>query len=186
MTENEKAPAPEALSRLFFALWPDEAVRRRLSLLAEAGHRACSGRRTRPENIHLTLVFLGEVEDRRIAELQAVAAGVRAPAFELSIDTFAYWRHNRVAWAGPSETPQPLAQLVAQLEEGLTAAGFGFDRRPFVPHITLIRKALCRETPSLPCPVRWAVEGFVLARSVRIEDGASYQIIGGWPLESQT
>jgi 2'-5' RNA ligase len=55
--------------RVFFAIWPKEAVWRQLCDLSEKLELVCGGRRTRAESIHLTLIFLGEMETSQLHSL---------------------------------------------------------------------------------------------------------------------
>lgn len=174
--------SPPDTARLFFALWPSEAIS---ANLAEAGKNLleiCGGRRTRKETIHLTLAFLGEVEPERIDDLLRLAGEIHAPAFGLNLTRFGWWSHNRIVWAAPDETPVELTQLVDALRESLRGAGFRFDTKPFVPHITLLRKADCRGSPLPAGEVEWRAEDFVLVRSVPGESGSAYEVVGRWPL----
>ena len=59
----------EETARVFFAIWPDAAAQKRLAELAEQLEAVCDGRKVRAENIHLTLVFLGEVSVDRLDAL---------------------------------------------------------------------------------------------------------------------
>jgi RNA 2',3'-cyclic 3'-phosphodiesterase len=170
--------------RLFFALWPDEDVRASLAAAAGKLHELRGGRRTRPDTLHLTLVFVGEIAVERLPELLAAAAGVAVPTFEVLFDHSDCWRHNHVAHLGASLSPPALLELVGQLESRLSSAGIAFDRRPYVPHITLLRKADCSpgiENPAL-APIRWLARDFVLVRSSLRSGGALYEQIGRWPL----
>ena len=97
---------PEASVRLFFALWPSDAVRAALAEWAKVLHGACGGRPTRAGNLHMTLAFLGETRLARCDELKRVAAGVAVRRVELVVDQPGYWKHNRIAWAGAS-VPMP-------------------------------------------------------------------------------
>ncbi|MEX0959040.1 MAG: RNA 2',3'-cyclic phosphodiesterase [Burkholderiales bacterium] len=172
-----------APARLFFALWPDERVRRELAAWAHALHRETGGRVTRADSIHLTLLFLGEVEAEDFDRVRELGTGVSASAFDLSIDTAGCWKHNRIAWAAPAAIPQPLAMLAEQLSAGGGAAGFEPELRPYKPHVTLLRKAQCRPlqwTPS--APIEWRVERFVLVRSILHREGAIYEEMAHWPL----
>jgi 2'-5' RNA ligase len=145
-------------------------------------HEICGGRRTRAETIHLTLAFIGEVELGRINDLLELAGEIRASAFRLNLTRFGWWPHNRIVWLAPGETPVELMQLVDALRQNLLGAGFCFDTKPFVPHITLLRKADCRKNPLPAGEVEWHVEDFVLARSVLGVNGAAYEVVGRWPL----
>ena len=176
------ADAERAL-RLFFALWPDAATRVALDRTGKWLHQHWEGRRTRPETLHLTLVFLGAVDASRLDELRQLAAQLRAEKFALNLDQAGCWRHNRVGWLGAGDTPPVLATLVAELETRLESALFRFDKRAFVPHVTLLRKAHCASSPACR-PVDWPVDRFVLVESQATESGVQYQIVGEWPLAS--
>ncbi len=167
--------------RLFFALWPDDATRVALADWSRQIHRVTGGRPTSAETIHQTLAFLGDCEPTRLAESAAAASRVHPRRFELLLDRTGIWSHNRIAWAGTSAVPPELDALVADLRAALAEARFAFDRKPFVPHITLVRKA--RPGGVLPAlePIRWPVAGFVLVRSVLHPEGSDYVIEGRWP-----
>lgn len=174
----------EPTVRLFFALWPDARVQRALDQAGRKLHAVCGGRCMRGPNVHLTLVFLGNVAVARLDDLRAVAGRVSGLRFAMTLDRLGWWRHNRVAWAAPQETPEALQGLVAQLQDGLRNAGFAFDDRPvFAPHITLLRNARCdgEEMPPL-MPLEWGADEFVLVKSVTTDAGAAYEIIGRWGL----
>lgn len=173
----------EKTLRLFFALWPDADTRAALDRTGKWLHQHWEGRRTRPETLHLTLVFLGAVDASRLDELRELAAQVRAEKFALKFDQAGCWRHNRVGWLGAGETPPALATLVADLESRLQSSLFRFDKRGFVPHITLLRKARCADAPTCG-QVDWPVDRFVLVESQSTESGVQYQIVGEWPLAS--
>ena len=181
MDAKQNSSSPDT-ARLFFALWPGAAAS---TGLAEAGrrlHEICGGRRTRAETIHLTLAFLGEVEPERIDDLLALAGEIHVPAFGLNLTRFGWWPHNRIVWAAPDETPVELTLLVDALRESLLGAGFRFDTKPFVPHVTLLRKANCRGNPLPAGEVEWRAEDFVLVRSVPGESGSAYEVVGRWNL----
>lgn len=163
--------------RVFFAIWPDVSVADRLEGLAKELRLACGGKTTRKESIHLTLVFLGEVENTDV--LKDAAAGISASAFEIRMDKTAYWKHNRIAWAGTESIPERLHELVNALRLVLEKAGFGFDKRSYVPHVTLVRHA--REPKTLPEfePFSWAASEFCLVGS----SDSGYQILEKWPLK---
>jgi 2'-5' RNA ligase len=166
--------------RLFFALWPDEEVRARLAHWSRELHALCGGRQIRPENLHVTLVFFGDVEDARVAEIER-AAGVVAPrAISLVLDRPGYWKHNRIAWAGASVIPPELEALVGNLRSALTRAGIGFDDKGFVSHVTLLRDARAPQAmPALPS-IDWRVDGFALVQSVTLPRGSRYEIRKTW------
>ncbi|MEW6314352.1 MAG: RNA 2',3'-cyclic phosphodiesterase [Pseudomonadota bacterium] len=172
-------------ARVFFALWPDEPARKMLAQWTRLLHERCGGRKTRPDTIHLTLVFLGDVPLARIEEIKRMADEVSVAEFDWTLDLARCWRHNKIVWAGSSNVPAELSELVGQLETRLRGAGFALELRPYVPHVTLLRHARCdAELPALP-PVAWPAQEFVLAQSVLKESGSEYAVIGRWPLQPQ-
>lgn len=173
----------EGTLRLFFALWPDEDTRRALERTGKSLHRFWNGRRMRAETLHLTLVFLGAVPASRLPALLEVAAAVRAGPFMLRLDRSGCWARNRIGWLGAAMVPGELERLVAGLQAGLEAAAFAFDRRAFVPHVTLLRKVWCREAPDCQA-IEWPMDNFALVESYPTEQGAQYRVLGQWPLRS--
>ena len=168
-------------ARLFFALWPDDATRAALGALGCVVQAECGGRVTPADNIHLTLVFLGDVPTARVADLCRVADGMTAPCFGLDVGAVHYWRHNRIVWTGPAQCPDALHSLVAGLESVLASRGFDSDRRAYTPHITLLRNARrAPATRTMPA-IRWSVAGFVLAQSLRRERAVVYDVLRHWP-----
>jgi 2'-5' RNA ligase len=169
-------------ARLFFALWPDDAVRAALAHLARSLRQECAGRMIPAHNIHLTLIFLGNVAKGRIPDLHALAAAIAAPPIDLTVDALEYWRHNRIVWAGAVECPQALRILVARLTRALPRAGFRCENRPYTPHITLLRDA--RRAPSAKATggIVWRAGEFALVQSVHRNGAVAYEVIGYWPL----
>ncbi len=166
--------------RLFFALWPDEAVRAQLARWSRGLHAACGGRPTRIEDLHLTVAFLGSVDDARVAEVERAAAEVAPRTVSLVLDQPGYWKHNRIAWAGASTVPAELAALVSELRGALAHARIDFDSKDFVSHVTLLRDA--REPPVLPAlaPIDWRLDGFALVQSVTSPKGSRYEVRKSW------
>jgi len=173
-----------AEQRLFFGLWPDPAARERLARLA-AQYRPPGGRPHHPDDLHITLVFLGPMEAGRQPCIYRVADAIRAPAFSVRFDTLGHWPRPRILWCGPSETPEPLQTLVSDLQQGLKACGFEPERRRYQPHVTLHRKVRQVKTHRLEQSIDWQAREFVLAAS---EGGAPgeprYRILHRWPLQA--
>ncbi len=171
-------------ARVFFALWPTAAERRRLADWQERLHKLCGGRAMRGETLHATLVFIGDVELPRLEALQLAAQEAGGQGFRLCFDAARYWEHNRIVYAVPADPPQQMAQLVATLQQRLAAHGFQFDRRAYQPHVTLLRNAQWRDEamPRMQ-PVCWQAADFVLVQSVSRNGLASYEVLARFPLE---
>lgn len=156
--------------RLFFACWPPAGTARALSDWAQEALRACGGRATRAENIHLTLAFLGDA-DPELA--RARGAAIRLPGLAFRIEQARYWARNRIVWAGPLETPAALRQLARELGEP----------REFAAHITLIRKARPPGNLPLPPALAWPVTRFTLVSSSLGREGPSYEVLASYALQ---
>lgn len=166
--------------RLFFALWPGDEQRRSLARV-QRELSAQRGRQVHSQDIHITLVFLGEASaaQRACTELAAGAVGV-AP-FDLTLDRIGCFPRARVLWCGAGVCPRPLDELVAALKRELAACGFSPECRPYRPHATLVRKAVPLGSRPLVRPIYWHARDFVLACG---QGGAPprYRILRRWPL----
>ena len=105
-----------------------------------------------PEQLHLTLHFLGNVDDAAVARLaDRIAQPVELPAFTLSfsnIGSFATRGRPNVIWLGVSEGSAPLIELHRVIGRRLQAVGCELEERPYSPHLTLARiRQLTRTVP---------------------------------------
>lgn len=173
------------MKRLFFALWPDAEIRRQLAEVAELLPEA-SCRRTPVENLHLTLVFLGNVPDSAIPELKAGANRLRlqTPGFALRLERNGWWKRSDIAWLAPERAPPPLLSLVDELRRLSKQAGLSVEERDYWPHLTLARKLKRGPGPLRFEPLHWQVRDFCLVESVTHSQGASYQMMQSWALSS--
>jgi 2'-5' RNA ligase len=171
--------------RLFFALWPEEGLRKRLAGLAQTACPEGMGRRVLPENLHVTLAFLGNVTAEVKRCMVEVASGLTGQAFTLILDRLGYFRRSRVLWVGPAKIPDPLHRLARELHGGLNKCGIPPGHRPYQGHLTLARKVNRVPSERLIEPFEWEVHGFVLVESLTLPGGVQYQVIRSWPLHAQ-
>ena len=158
----------------FYALWPDDATRTKLGELQSQ----IRGRLTRPNNLHLTLAFLGQPPDALLPILRSVLAQLKVEPITLTIDRLGYFNRNRIAWAGLSAMPDTLVTLQRTLSRELTRKGIDSDnKRAYKPHITLARDA---DAPAVTTvePFEWRADRVVLARSPLPEERPWYQVLG--------
>jgi 2'-5' RNA ligase len=99
---------------------------------------------TRPENLHITLRFLGDLDDagvERVRGLVARDAGAEiAPRAGLgSIGAFPNLDRPRVVWIGLAEGAESVVSVAGSMNEALERGGFGAPDKPFRPHLTLAR-----------------------------------------------
>jgi RNA 2',3'-cyclic 3'-phosphodiesterase len=130
--------------RLFVALELDEQARRLLGeyqRLLGALNRVV--RWVRPEQIHLTLKFLGEVAEQQVpAVAKALDTLAEQPAFDFEMEGVGYFgsaRSPRVVWAGVRMPNGPLTRLQRGCEEALSPLGYPPEGRAYSPHLTLGR-----------------------------------------------
>jgi len=133
------------MTRTFIALQLDESLQRFLGEIIRRMVRELPGLRwVDPAGIHLTLAFLGELDDQQLAEAtQAAELSTRLiPSFEYRLShpgIFGSPRQPRVIWIGVEEPAGNLQLLHHQLNLELAQRGFEIDTRPFAPHLTLAR-----------------------------------------------
>jgi RNA 2',3'-cyclic 3'-phosphodiesterase len=184
--------------RLFVGLDIPDEVRREVRVRLDAVRaKLPPARWVDPAGIHLTLVFLGEVEEARLPDLEGELARAAAahPSFKMALfggGTFPPRRAARVAWIGVEAGPA-LAGLQGDVAAACEAAlpGWHREERPYNPHVTLAR-----------CPENWpraAAEVFaaafagslggafpvgevILFRSRLGRGGARYEAVGRFPL----
>ena len=171
--------------RLFFALWPDEAVRAALATLAQDVMVETGGRAVAPENVHLTLAFLGEQPARLAVEIDMRSAAA-IPAFALSFDELGCWRKTGIAWVGASAVPRELSHLEQSIARALAALGLEGDERPYSPHVTLARRIVRPLRPRAITPLVWSIDSFALMESAPAGAGRQYRVVRSWPLANRS
>ncbi len=176
--------------RLFVALDFPADVRERLAGL---GGGVPGARWTEPENLHLTLRFIGEVPDDTAADIDSALSEIEAPGFDLVLDGVGMYgssRQPRILWAGV-ERSEPLLHLQGKVESALVRHGLPAEERKFSPHVTLARlKDAPRERVGRfleerglfrAGPVR--VGHFTLYRSLLGKGGAVYEALREYELQ---
>ena len=145
--------------------------------------------------MHLTLAFLGEVEEDRIEPIKTAldqALQARAP-FELKVHgtgTFGHSRHPRVIWAGIEPCPA-LLEAQQKIIDALRTENSAFDEKPFSPHLTLGRVKSAAHLPSLMQKLEKAAEielggttitEILLFQSERTARGTEHAVLHRIPL----
>jgi 2'-5' RNA ligase len=135
--------------RCFIAVDINKKVRRGIKdlqqdLLLRSGIEEFDAKWVDPENIHLTLKFLGPTREEQVEQvggiLEETARGFLTP-FDISVagmGAFPNIRNPKVIWVG-MQTPDSLHSFQQQLEEKLAVVGFVPEKRTFAPHLTLGR-----------------------------------------------
>ncbi len=177
------------MPRLFIAIdLPDEHKAR----LAALRDETLPGRWTPTTQYHLTLRFIGEVDEERAATIEQALAAVRADAFSLQgrgLGVFPSMRKPRVLFAAIDPDPA-LMDLQTGIEDALRTLGLDADAKSFHPHVTLarLRRAAPRtvrafiHTHASSTLAPFAVTHFYLYESLLRPDGALHQRRATFPL----
>lgn len=166
--------AAAASLRGFVALRPDAATRRQLATVGRiARARWPSAKAIDEADLHLTLAFIGALAPGEAELTQAALAGLGSPPRPLDagwrLDRIGSFGSARVGWAGsaPDAVPAWLTGLARQVTEALDATGITYDRRRFVPHVTLLRNLpraaaaatdLALAPPEFDGPIDWPLD----------------------------
>jgi 2'-5' RNA ligase len=144
------------------------------------------------QQLHLTLRFIGEVDEARAEDIDSALRAVSFTPFQVSLQgtgLFGDVRKPRMLWAGVGPEA-PLAHLAQKIDTAMVRIGLPADPRKFVPHVTLARfkgptgrldrfLAANDQLSSLP----WTVERFTLFRSHLAHSGAIYEPLAAYPDE---
>ncbi len=184
--------------RLFVAIeLPDEVMRLLGAVRAELDRGFRDIAWVRPEGIHLTLKFLGEVDEDRVPlladALDAARQGVRPFALKVGrIGAFPDMSRPRVLWAGVDGNGG-LVQLQRSIEEALFKLGFEKETRPFSAHLTLCRIRSIKEGSRLAAladglkvrpDAEFMAGSYALIRSVLTPKGAAYSVVKRFILDA--
>jgi 2'-5' RNA ligase len=183
----------QAAGRLFIAVNCTGTVRSRLlAVQAALRAQAVRGAFPPPENLHLTLIFLGETPESHVPAIRSRMAALRRGPFTLILSRIGCFTRSRkeLWWAGAGSGDPGLAELTGlrqRLAAGLAEAGIAFDDRPFNAHITLgreIRHVHPLKTP--PVHIAVPVNRISLMRSERESGRLVYtELFGAELFESE-
>ena len=192
MAEEEKA-------RVFLAIDPPEAVLKKIAAIQEALRKNIHGSISwvRPQGIHLTLKFFGDIGRKDIGEISRLVSGHAAASRELKLDVqglgvFPNSRRPRVLWIGVGGDVVRLIDLQQAIDRGLEACGFKREERPFRAHLTLARikspqglagidKTLAEKGPE--SAGSFEAKGLTLFKSDLTPKGAIYTVLADFPFQ---
>jgi len=180
--------------RAFIAVDLPDPIRATLAEAQQSFRSATQDARwTRPEGIHLTLKFLGEISDAQTKQVvEALAQIGPSEPFPVEVKGFGFFpqaQRPRVFWADVV-APSALLELAAQVENRLEKIGFAREDRPFSPHLTLARFQVPRPQQALEAAVaarattslgKFEASRFFLFESKLSPRGAEYRKVIGFP-----
>ena len=185
--------------RLFIAVDISEEARRRAADHIDKMRALAGGVRVgweRAEKLHVTLKFLGKVEETHVAHVSETTASVAAgfAPFRITLagtGVFPRLKQPRVLWLGINEE-RVLPKIAADLESRLSVLGFEVEERPFSPHLTIGRireqqKAKRLAEAHLQSrfePVEFTVTELVVYESILRPNGSVYGVVSKHPISS--
>jgi len=189
--------------RSFVAIELSPALREPLVRLLAKLPRSRDVRWCTPEQLHVTLRFLGEVDEVRLPQVcrivSEVSAGLGAFEMQLSgLGCFPSQRQPRVLWCGIEDRSRGCARWVEAADPRFEQLGFERETRAFTPHVTLGRsksaagsavlRSVLAQAVKLP-PVAMTARSVVLFESRLLPQGAQYRAVhqawlGGADLDS--
>ena len=182
--------------RLFVAVnFSDEVKNRILEVREQLRGQTLRGNFTRPENLHLTLAFIGETPEEKLDSLYGIIEGINAPPFEMSINcSGCFSRSGKELWWIGTDPKSPchafLENINRQLFDHLLAAGFlagsASDSRRFSAHITIGREIKRSRPVVLDFPeIKAKVDRISLMKSEHVKGKLTYTEIFGKELSSE-
>jgi 2'-5' RNA ligase len=176
--------------RAFLALEVSREVKRKIrELQDEIDGSGADVKLVGEENMHVTLKFLGDIDETTVGKVAKVMRAVRSEAFLLEVTgagAFPTARMPRVLWVGAGSGGDNVSNIAKQLEAELTKIGFPMERE-FTPHITVGRVRSARNTAALVDILQrnrnasygsTAVDRIVFKKSVLTPSGPIYSDIG--------
>ena len=184
-TTDMAANATDTGRRLFLACWPEQSLQETLYSLARRLQRKYGGRKISRQNIHLTLLFLGQVYQQKEQQLRDRLRLLDAKEFELELDKVgSFGGRWKINWVGPSMQPEAMNSLYSALRLISNQLGFDAADKPFRPHVTLLRKSHAAALQEIK-PLSWKVDSYYLIESVQTGAGVEYRIVEEFALADE-
>ena len=166
------------MKRLFFALWPDAAVRTECCAVLEKIPPGLV-KPVPAANLHVTLQFLGQVNPEQEQFLIAAAGQLPISTMSLLFDRLDFWQKPAVLCLSSEHYSSDVSLLAADLAAIARQANIRLDDRLFRPHITLARKAKQIITLDFK-PIVWRSQAFCLVESCSGSHGVEYRVLQRW------
>ena len=138
-------------------------------------------------NWHITLQFIGKVNDSQLKGLANIGAAIKAVPFIMTLTQVRFFKRAGVVCLScpRQQRPDPLIMLQHQLRQAVTHCDPEIESlrvaHHYVPHLTLFRKA--KQCPQLNLdPISWTVTSFALYESCSSQNGVVYERLEHWPL----
>lgn len=142
------------------------------------------------QNLHITLAFLGALTDQQKHQLIAAVSQIKSSLakqtnYTLKLNRLNYFKKPKVLYITNNEIPPWLTILATALSQQAIALGLFQEKRPYLPHITLYRKATALPNNLPQGDIDISVDSFSLFQSLTSKTGVSYQAIKRWYLTAK-
>jgi len=163
--------------RIFIAINFDEKTKSAIGMVRDnLRTNSFSGNFTRNENLHLTLVFLGEVDESLLPAIRHAMNSIQTQPFILRFTTIGSFNRENgdIWWLGAEDNPA-LKELQSKLSKLLDESGFDIEKRKYTPHLTIARKVNIKNKPNKVIdPIDFFVNSFSLMKSENISGATAY------------
>lgn len=168
--------------RLFIALYPDVSVRKQLHRLTKDLVIATGGRPVPASNLHLTLRFLGALDETEQACIVEKLDHIQGQSFILRFVAIEQRKRQQMLWAIVADVPGDLSRLAEEIERSSIECGLSASDHAFKPHMTLARKVRKTVKPQEIEILETRIEEFCLVRSETLPEGSQYTKLQSWSL----
>ena len=166
------------MKKLFFALWPSDETRKQIIRINQS-IKTSDLKKVKQENLHVTLVFLGNVDAESEILIRQSVKDVSVQPFVLHFDRLDFWRKPRILCLSAQQLNSQLLMLVDTLKSKVEQCGIKTEERSYKPHITLARKAH-KAINNDAFSIEWPAQAFCLVESCSTPDGIHYQVLQHW------
>jgi len=166
--------------RVFTQPRPDTDLRERIEAVAAPAVKRARARPVPVDNLHVTLVFVGNWPVHAREQIELVVDALDIPDAEFAFERIAYWRGPRIVSLVTEEYPDSLATYQREMSAGMAALGWTPETRPWDPHVTLGRKAQRSVRKTLEEPLVWPCRRVALVRSESGDNGSVYRPLRIW------
>lgn len=176
--------------RLFLAINFTDSVKRQIfEMIHYLEPKVRQGKFVPPENLHLTLEFLGEIEETKIHEIAEIMDTLNFENFKMHLNKLGYFKtgNGRIYWLGMEEN-EGLLKIQRQLHQKLLEKDYKLESRPYTPHITIGRKIKLKEDLNMYAiekrlkQIEINVQTIDLMESKIVDGKLNYSVIASKPL----
>ena len=165
--------------RLFIAINFDSRTKLRITAVQKQLAEYTDGNFTRPDNIHLTLAFLGQVQPQAVHKIEKAMQSVRFSPINIGFTHVGrFTRKNRDIWWIGIKRDDALFELHKELTEALAGFGFCLNEQRYTPHITLARQvktnSYVKKETLFTGPFSTRIHSISLMHSHRVDDKLTY------------